>query len=76
MCIRDRHDRVNTDILISNKRLKHMMQKELWQCTRTFDGKGGTLTHAYFPDYNNSRREIHIDEDEKWSLSLIHICQD
>ena len=30
--IRFKHDRTNTDILISNKRLKHMMQTQLTQC--------------------------------------------
>ena len=36
---------------------------------REFDGKSGSLAHAFFPDYVNSRREIHIDEDEIWSYS-------
>lgn len=68
--IRFVHNRTYADILVSNKRLKHMMQKESWQCSREFDGKGGQLAHAYFPDYNNSRREIHIDEDESWSYLI------
>lgn len=67
--IRFQHDRTNPDILISNRRLKHMMLKQSLQCTTVFDGQGGALAHAYFPDYDNSLREIHIDEDEDWSYS-------
>lgn len=64
--IRFEHNRMNPDILISNKRRKHMMQKQTWQCPNSFDGKSGTLAHGYFPDQINSVREIHIDEEEAW----------
>lgn len=67
--IRFKHDRMNPDILISNKRLKHVMQKESKTCTTEFNGKGGVLAHAFLPNYFNSICEIHIDEDENWSYS-------
>lgn len=65
--IRFEHHRKNPDILISNKRRKHMMQKQTWQCPHLFNGKSGTLAHAYYPDQLNTNREIHIDEEEAWS---------
>lgn len=68
--LRFKHDRMNYDILISNKRLKHMMQTQSHQCSNAFEGKGRSLAHAFHPDRDNTVREIHIDEDENWSYSI------
>jgi hypothetical protein len=46
----------------------HKFQKSSGYCTYRFDGKGGVLGHAFFPNEDNTPLEIHIDGDEKWYL--------
>jgi hypothetical protein len=59
---------INPDITISNKRGMHKFQKTSSYCTYKFDGKGGVVGHAFFPNEHNTPIEIHIDSDEKWYL--------
>lgn len=59
-------DILHPDIIISNKRGLHQCQRDQNMCSNKFDGKGGILAHAKFPNANNSPLEIHIDLDEDW----------
>lgn len=64
------HDPVKPDILISNKVFKHRFEKRKEFCYNEFDGKGGTLAHAYFPNEKNTVVEIHIDFSEDWDFTI------
>lgn len=39
------------------------------RCMFNFDGKGGALAHAYFPE-NDACREIHFELNENWYFGL------
>lgn len=68
--IKFEHNNINPDITISNKRKIHKFQRSSNICIYKFDGIGGVLGHAYYPDETNSPIEIHIDADEKWYLKM------
>ena len=36
-----------------------------------FDGRGGTLAHAYFPAYGG---DMHMDNSEKWTINSYKVC--
>ena len=38
------------------------------KCHFKFDGAGGVLAHAFFPNANSGCREIHLDKSENWYL--------
>jgi hypothetical protein len=64
------HDQTNPDILISNKYLKHTIDRGANICPNNFDGKGSILAHAFYPISSNSSVEIHIDGDETWHYNI------
>jgi len=32
-----------------------------------FDGKGGVLAHAFYPDHGDLAGQVHFDDAEQWS---------
>ncbi|XP_049808976.1 stromelysin-1-like [Schistocerca nitens] len=64
-------DQSNCDIIISNKRRTHRKETSGQHfCSKSFDGKGGVLGHAFYPDINNNAVEIHMDQDEDWYFEI------
>lgn len=43
------------------------------KCSFTFDGKGYTLAHAFFPESDGSCVEIHLDKSEDWYYGIDNI---
>ncbi|XP_046986145.1 matrilysin-like [Schistocerca americana] len=64
-------DQSNSDIIISNKRRLHRKETSGQHfCSKPFDGTGGVLGHAFYPDINNNAVEIHMDQDEDWYFEI------
>ncbi|XP_020299161.1 matrix metalloproteinase-24-like [Pseudomyrmex gracilis] len=64
----------NPNILISYKGGRHTMWDKHYSdtmCPFDFDGRGGVLAHAYYPNGDlNHVSEIHIDNEEQWHVQL------
>ncbi|KAJ8913493.1 hypothetical protein NQ315_013873 [Exocentrus adspersus] len=61
------------DIIISMKRSVHHFAsfcQGQGRCVSKFDGEGGVLGHAYFPQYVGGCIEIHLDADEHFYMGL------
>lgn len=43
--------------------------QESERCSNNFDGSGGVLGYAYYPN-NDECREIHFGQNEKWNFEL------
>lgn len=59
----------NADITISLQRGDHHYAYGKERCNSPpFDGPGQVLAHAFLPYINNRKVEIHMDNEERWSL--------
>ncbi|XP_071056542.1 stromelysin-1-like [Onthophagus taurus] len=60
----------DANILIAFKSGKHeLIRNDKASCLGCFDGMGGILGHADYPDINKNTVEIHLDKDEDWDLT-------